>query len=81
MGGIMYKVLIVEDEPGIREEVAAQLQSWGMDTHIVTDFRKVTADFAEYEPHLVLLDISLPFMNGYHWCKEIRATCRPRRIT
>ncbi len=76
MGETMYKVLIVEDEPGIREEVAAQLQSWGMDTHIVTDFRKVTADFAEYEPHLVLLDISLPFMNGYHWCKEIRANSK-----
>jgi len=30
-------------------------------------------DFAEYAPHLVLLDISLPFMNGYHWCREIRA--------
>lgn len=68
----MYKVLIVEDEQGIREEVAAQLQSWGMDTCIVTDFRHVTAQFAEYDPHLVLLDISLPFMNGYHWCKEIR---------
>lgn len=69
----MYKILIVEDEPGIREAVAQQLQSWDMDVRIVTDFRKVTAEFAEYAPHLVLLDISLPFMNGYHWCKEIRA--------
>lgn len=68
----MYKILIVEDEPGIREAVAKQLQSWDMDVRIVTDFRKVTAEFAEYAPHLVLLDISLPFMNGYHWCKEIR---------
>lgn len=69
----MYKVLIVEDEPGIREAVAEQLKNWDMDVRIVTDFRKVTAEFAEYDPHLVLLDISLPFMNGYHWCKEIRA--------
>ena len=69
----MYKILIVEDEPGIREAVAEQLRSWDMDVRIVTDFRKVTAEFAEYDPHLVLLDISLPFMNGYHWCKEIRA--------
>lgn len=69
----MYKIMIVEDEPGIREAVAARLGSWDMDIRIVTDFRKVMADFAEYAPHLVLLDISLPFMNGYHWCKEIRA--------
>ena len=67
-----YKILIVEDEPGIRENVAEQLRNWDMDVRIVTDFRKVTADFAEYQPHLVLLDISLPFMNGYHWCTEIR---------
>jgi len=71
-----YKILIVEDEPGIRENVAEQLRSWDMDVRIVTDFRKVTADFAEYQPHLVLLDISLPFMNGYHWCKEIRSTSK-----
>ena len=72
----VYKILIVEDEPGIRESVAEQLRSWDMDVRIVTDFRKVTADFAEYQPHLVLLDISLPFMNGYHWCKEIRSTSK-----
>ena len=71
-----YKILIVEDEPGIRENVAEQLRSWDMDVRIVTDFRKVTADFAEYQPHLVLLDISLPFMNGYHWCREIRSTSK-----
>ena len=69
----MYKIMIVEDEPGIREAVAQQLRIWDMDVRIVTDFRRVTAEFAEYDPHLVLLDISLPFMNGYHWCKEIRA--------
>ena len=72
----MYKIMIVEDEPGIRESVAQQLRSWDMDVKIVEDFRKVTAEFAEYDPHLVLLDISLPFMTGYHWCKEIRATSK-----
>lgn len=69
----MYKILIVEDEPEIREAVSEQLKSWGMDTRSVTDFRKVTAAFAEYQPHLVLLDVALPFMNGYLWCREIRS--------
>lgn len=40
--------------------------------HIVEDFRNVMAEFAEFQPHIVLLDISLPFFNGYHWCGEIR---------
>lgn len=72
----MYKILIVEDDPGIREGVGALLKNWDMDVKCVTDFRKVTAEFAEYEPHLVLLDISLPFMDGYHWCREIRTSSK-----
>lgn len=72
----MYKILIVEDDPGIREGVGALLKNWDMDVKCVTDFRKVTAEFAEYEPHLVLLDISLPFMDGYHWCREIRSSSK-----
>jgi len=72
----MYKILIVEDEPGIRDAVAELLRNWDMDVRCVTDFRKVTSSFAEYDPHLVLLDIGLPFMNGYHWCQEIRSSSK-----
>ncbi len=72
----MYKILIVEDDPGIREAVSAMLSSWDMEVKEVTDFRAVTADFAAFMPHLVLLDISLPFMDGYHWCREIRAVSK-----
>ena len=68
----MYKILIVEDDDGIAEGVAAQLKAWGHDTRRVTDFANVMKDFSEYEPHMVLLDIGLPFFNGYHWCGEIR---------
>ena len=41
-------------------------------TEYITDFKDVTAQFVKFDPHLVLLDISLPFFNGYHWCSEIR---------
>ena len=68
----MYRILIVEDDPGIAKAVAAALQKWELDARCVTDFRNVMAEFAQYDPHLVLLDISLPFFNGYHWCSEIR---------
>lgn len=68
----MYRILIVEDDSGIASAVSEQIKNWGMDTKCVTDFRNVVAEFAEYEPHLVLIDIALPFMNGYHWCSEIR---------
>ncbi|MDO4475119.1 MAG: response regulator transcription factor [Eubacteriales bacterium] len=68
----MYRLLIVEDDRGIAEAIKAQAEMWGMQAHLVTNFRNVMAEFVETEPHIVLLDISLPFFNGYHWCSEIR---------
>ena len=68
--------MLVEDDQGIREAVASRIESWGMESVCVTDFRNVTGEFAQKEPHLVLLDISLPFMNGYHWCQELRRVSR-----
>lgn len=68
----MYRLFIVEDDPGIANAVAAQVQAWNLQTHIVRDFSNVMHEFAEFSPHIVLLDIMLPFFDGYHWCSEIR---------
>lgn len=68
----MYRLFIVEDDPGIANAVAAQTQAWNLQTHIVRDFSNVMHEFAEFSPHIVLLDIMLPFFDGYHWCSEIR---------
>ena len=68
----MYRILIVEDDRGIAEAIEAQAEAWQLEAKIVTDFRGVMAEFSAYAPHLVLLDVSLPFMSGYHWCQEIR---------
>ena len=67
-----YRILIVEDEKTIAEAVRSRLAMWGLAAETVSDFRNVMADFERVRPHLVLMDISLPFMNGYHWCTEIR---------
>ncbi len=68
----MYKILIVEDDEGIAEAVKKQAEMWDMSVKCVSDFRNVMSDFAEFDPHLVLIDIALPFFDGYHWCSEIR---------
>lgn len=68
----MYRILIVEDDRGIAQAIQQQAQMWELDARCVQNFRNVLAEFSEYDPHLVLLDISLPFFNGYHWCGEIR---------
>ncbi|QNM06201.1 response regulator transcription factor [Qiania dongpingensis] len=68
----MYRVLIVEDDSVIASSVKKHMEAWGMEAACVQDFRKVLEEFLSYKPHLVLLDIGLPFFNGYHWCSEIR---------
>lgn len=68
----MYRILIVEDEEGIAQAVKEQAELWGLEAECVRDFRNIMTAFAEYAPHLVLMDIGLPFFNGYHWCGEIR---------
>ena len=68
----MYKLLIVEDDAGIAAAIKAQAEAWAMSCRVIEDFRGVMREFAEFQPHLVLMDISLPFFNGYHWCAVIR---------
>ena len=72
----MYRILVVEDDRGIAEAVQAQGQPWELEMQCVRNFRNVMEEFASYDPHLVLLDISLPFFNGYHWCSQIRQVSR-----
>lgn len=68
----MYKIMIVEDDAVIAQAIARHMESWGCEVHCIQDFQKVLAEFVAFDPQLVLLDISLPFFNGYHWCSEIR---------
>ena len=68
----LYRVLMVEDDRGIAQAVQTQGQLWNLEVRQVQDLRHVMEEFAAFDPHLVLLDSSLPFFNGYHWCQEIR---------
>lgn len=68
----MYRLLIVEDDMGIAQAIKEQARVWGLEAAYVEDFRNVMSEFAAFSPHLVLLDISLPFYDGYHWLSEIR---------
>ena len=63
---------MVEDDRGLAEAIRTQAQQWGLLVHIAADFRNVLQEFLTVKPQLVLLDISLPFYDGFHWCQEIR---------
>ncbi len=68
----MYKIMLVEDDENMASAMRTQLQAWGYEVYCIQNFQKVTEEFLAVEPQLVLLDIMLPFFNGYHWCSEIR---------
>lgn len=69
---MQYKILIIEDDSIIANAIKKHIEAWGCDVKCVDDFKDVLAQFVAFDPQLVLLDISLPFFNGYHWCDEIR---------
>ena len=68
----MYRLLIIEDDNGIAEAIRKQAEMWDMQVHCVCDFHNIMTEFSEFDPHIILLDIVLPFFNGYHWCSQIR---------
>lgn len=68
----MYKILIIEDDFPLAKAMKKQIEIWGNEVLCISDFQNIIPAFTEYDPHLVLIDIMLPFFNGYHWCTEIR---------
>ena len=68
----MFRILIVEDDSIISEKIKGHLEKWGYEVESVRDFADVLQDFIRFDPQLVLMDIGLPFYNGYYWCGEIR---------
>lgn len=68
----MYKILIIEDDLTIANILKNHIKTWAYEAECIIDFKDILSEFIEYKPHLILLDISLPFYNGFHWCSEIR---------
>ncbi|MHC5228603.1 response regulator transcription factor [Enterococcus sp. LJL99] len=68
----MKKIYIVEDESQITASLSTYLKRWEFDVCVTSNFQRVTEEVNTYQPDLILLDISLPFYNGFYWCKEIR---------
>lgn len=83
----MYRILVVEDEDIIARSIKRHLESWDYEVACAEDFSNIIENFVKFAPQLVLMDIKLPFFNGYHWCMEIRKIskvpiifCHPHQI-
>lgn len=72
----MYKIMIIEDDRIIAGTIRRHLEKWDYAVECVEDFKKVEEMFRDMQPHLVLMDILLPFYNGFYWCTQIRRTSK-----
>ena len=68
----MYRIFIVEDDSIIAREMKQHLETWGNEIAIAAKFADLMPELIAFDPQLVLMDIKLPYFNGYHWCTEIR---------
>ena len=68
----MYRIMIVEDDEAMANAMKKQIEAWGNEGYCIRNFQNILSEFAACDPHMVLMDIMLPFYNGYHWCSEIR---------
>lgn len=72
MNQTQYKILIVEDDTTIGEKMKSHLERWAYQVRLVEDFQDVLGEVTSYSPDLILMDITLPYYNGFYWCAEIR---------
>lgn len=72
----MYKLFIIEDDDVIANAIKKYLESWGFEVRTAADFREIVSEYVDFMPHLTLLDIGLPFHNGFYWCEQIRKSSK-----
>lgn len=68
------RILIIEDDFVITNALKNELEKYNYEVELIEDFSDVMSVFGTFNPHLVLIDINLPFHNGYYWCSQIRTT-------
>ena len=66
------RIMIVEDDAILSAEVGTFLMKWGYEAFCVTDFKNIMPEYEQFHPHLVLMDVTLPFYDGFYWCRQIR---------
>lgn len=68
----MYKILLIEDDLSLSNNISINIKKWDYEIKTIENFQNILEEFIEYKPDLVLLDITLPYFDGFYWCKKIR---------
>ena len=67
-----FKIFLIEDDEIIAKSLKKFLENWSYEVYLVKDYEKVFEEYERIDPAIILIDISLPFFNGYYWCEKIR---------
>lgn len=65
-------IMIVEDDKVLADEIGQFLEKWGYQIYMADHFEDIVSEFLALHPHLILMDINLPYYDGYYWCSRIR---------
>lgn len=68
----MKKILLIEDDLDVARELSLSLRRWDLEVELVDDFNNIVKEFIDKKPSLLLMDINLPFYDGFYWCQKIR---------
>lgn len=68
----MKSVLLIEDDIALSKEIKLVLEKWGYEVNLINDFQNIMKEFINTNPHLVIMDVNLPFFDGFYWCSKIR---------
>ena len=66
------KIMVVEDDEVLAKEICLFLEKWGYELVLARVFSDIIGEFAAHRPQLILLDINLPYYDGFYWCSQIR---------
>lgn len=69
----MFRILLIEDDEQLFNEIQVRLAQWALEVHGIDDFSQVMQQFTSVQPDLVVIDIQLPQFDGFHWCRMIRS--------
>jgi len=68
----MYKLMIVEDDEALRTNINEMLLKWGFYTVCANNFENIISEFAKNKPDFIIMDVNLPYFDGFYWCAKIR---------
>lgn len=69
----MYTIMIIEDDKKLSSLMKNHLERYGYKAYTAEDFSNIKSEFVNLSPHLILMDVNLPFYDGFYWCRDIRA--------